>query len=288
MNSLPLEILQHINDYLPVLESISFICTLNLPLQFRFDKSPLYAWYFLEQDDVACLKWMHENNFKMFKELSEYAAAGGYLKCLQFTHQNGYDWNEKVCTAATKNGHLHCVKYMHEQSLIDEDKRQRVWNAPNVAYMAATRGHLHILKYVFQHDDTRSPFICTQAAEHGHLACLQYAYEQGCDWAINFMERITRTNHYDCLIYALHHGCSHESICDEFVKNVNFEGLKWAHERGYTWTENAYIRAARRHDLPCFKYLFEHEYLDHDCAFDIVQTYEWHEGIKYLEHVLKN
>ena len=101
---------------------------------------------------------------------------------------------------------------------------------------------------------------CQVALESGALECLIYAYENSCPMRGSIYESAIKGGHVDCLEY-LDAKFPHTDIyfygCRYAVIYGQLECLKYAHRRGYAWSEITCQLAARHGHLSCLKYAHE-------------------------------
>lgn len=62
---------------------------------------------------VECVKFLHDNGYKIKKDACEKAASKGHLDCLMYLRDQGAEWG-RTLDAAVQMGHLECVKYAIE------------------------------------------------------------------------------------------------------------------------------------------------------------------------------
>ena len=90
-------------------------------------------------NQLACLKYLHENGCPWNENTCYNAAIFGHLDCLKYAHENGCPWDEDICSDTAYNGHLDCLKYAHENGC--------PWNQ-RTCDKAAENNHIDCIKYV--------------------------------------------------------------------------------------------------------------------------------------------
>ena len=146
MNTLPLETLQEILDWLPLEDQPTSRLTCKLFAE-MIPRTPEFQRHLgLTNNDPALVASALSRRPEFARNICHKSAKHGSLKVLQWARANGCPWDERTCISAAEGGHL------------------------------------HILQWARANDCSWDRWVCAFAAENGHLEVLQYAHRNGCPW----------------------------------------------------------------------------------------------------------
>lgn len=158
---------------------------------------------------------------------------------------------------------------------------------PDDRIEVAFRTHMgvEVLSYLVNSGHAMDEDFCTIAASAGDREVLRFAHECGCSITRHTILTAISSNQVDCLVYALVHSCEEDHVsligtaalgnvrCLKFLHEHghkltdtvcaiaagcgSLECLQYAHENGAPFG-GAAIRAARHHQVECFKYVLDH------------------------------
>ena len=241
--------------------------------QFECIKSDYICSSLAENGYLDCLKYAHENGYKLDDDICYLAAKNGHLDCLKYAHDNNCLLNNKTCIIAVENGHLDCLIYIYKNGC-KLDKKV-------CANIAACEGHLDCLKYIHtakniyndsdsdsDSDDIIKDYIlsfdkniCCNTIKYGRLECLKYVHENGCPWdSYEYCELSALYGQLECLKYLHENGCPwNEKTCIAAASKGHLECLKYAHENDCLWNAETCSVAAEKGHLECLKYAHEND-----------------------------
>jgi hypothetical protein len=199
-------------------------------------------------------------------ELTSAAASTGNLACLEYMHVQDYDWDRRTLCEAALGGHLECLQYAvsYRCDWGDMRRREQIRDAPgylNPMYWAARGGDLPCMQFLHENGCEWEEFTTHAAATRGHLACLQYAVKNGCKMDDYIMNSAAEGGNVECLQYLVECGC----YADQFTMAVaaqkgHLKCLQYLHENGHRYiftssTSTPINGAAEGGHLECMQYL---------------------------------
>jgi hypothetical protein len=254
------------------------------------DAHQIHYYDAAEGGHLHMIQYFH-NNLKV--PLKEYdilkgAAFGGHLNVLKWLSSKeggGLRSRCNVIDIAAKNGHWHCVKYLRDENV--------QWNSSTAASLAesgnmiglklciyhgcpvdvsvtaaaAKGGHFEILKWLVEkkecpiYKDTMAG-----AAISGNLAIIVWLREKYCPWDEAVTLNAARGGHVEMLKWLVDANCPLDTydICDNCA---NVETLVWARSRGWKWTDELCVIAAKYSRVDLIKHAVESNddcYLNYD------------------------
>ncbi|GAB9471380.1 hypothetical protein Gpo141_00008595 [Globisporangium polare] len=208
----------------------------------------------ITQDDVECVRWLHEHKLKISKLAIDRAAKGGHVDVLRYFYEHsGKRCNRAALDHAAGVGDLEVVR------LIVANQAKEI--SQNAINWAAAYGRLDVVKYLvesnIQHD---TPYAIDSAAAKGNLDVVKYLHEvqfSGC--TARAMHDAAVHGHLEVVKF-LHanrtEGCCPDTL-DRAVRNGHLEIVKFLHEHyALECTTGAFDRAATNGHLDVIKFLF--------------------------------
>lgn len=214
MNTLCVELIEHIISFCDDKTSIALTCKLFLNIVLNKDKLIVKNLCCLtaKYNQLDCLKYFYDQGYPS-EELCSFAAFNGQLNILKLAHELGCVWDSKTCMKAAIKGNLDCLKYAHEHGC-PWDSETCIW--------AAFAGQIECLKYAHEHGCPWDVKVCSFAAQYGYLDCLKYAHEHGCPWDSNTLVNAAENNHLECFMYAYNHKCKLDCSDKFLIDNAGY------------------------------------------------------------------
>lgn len=271
-------------------------------------------WHASEHDNLALMQYLNDNGFLCDRKVCERTARSCSLPTLLSLLQNGcppsnniwtrtgnafdkvlecflargWSWSAtpEVTVYATRSNNLEGLKRLLENGC--------PWH-PDSTICAIRTFYIKLLTFVHENGCPWHPGTCLQAAYHGSLECLQYAHTHGAilptDLCSVFwldlpgpLNRMT----LDCFIYAHQHGmCALSSnyTCNA-AGNGQLELLKYLHEQGCPWHEDAAELATFYDHADCLEYVLSHGCPYTDAVYNAAKTRNLVECIAVIENYL--
>jgi hypothetical protein len=73
-------------------------------------------------NDLECIKYMHENGCDWDGECLEVAVTNGYMECIDYLHKNECPWSSSCIKAGLYHGNLECLRYMCVNGILPKDE----------------------------------------------------------------------------------------------------------------------------------------------------------------------
>jgi len=210
---------------------------------------------------------MINHNHHRYESVADYAAKGNQLKTLKWLIKHDFGCSTSTVFYAGGKGHTNIVNFLV--------KNQRCQIDSDCSNYAASHNQFEIVKYFYSIDPSLIHGVCNDAIRSGNLDMLKFAYKNGSqidvddisckdirilNWlfdnihiqpSIKISGCVAWAGNLECLQFLHRHKFPilNEKVFANAVSGRNIEMIKWLHDLGCPFDEDATNAAIQDADL---------------------------------------